>query len=347
MRRSLCLALLVLWPVACWTLQLRAAHTHNSSEDATSEAPRQLCLLNAPYVAARYHPYWMCYLKRSVEANPGLEFHYITNLDPPDCGTAPSSSRRGGKFLHHRLNLTHLGRRAQRALNFSAKEAKHLVKHVQNYPYGNTDLKPALGLLYEDLLIGCQYWGWADVDIVLGNISLLNLDSGAYDVLNPYAPQYGSAGPLMIMRNTHRSRHLFSHAGDWKKSFLDKNCDKFDEDFMREHTKGISKALSNAHGLRKMPDGSVFGECQCDVFDSRFWPRCLPPGDDPGKRGSDPGRLATWSGGKLQVQTGFGKIDEHVFFHFMTWKRNATLFRVPPSIASDCFQVRDTGFSEC
>lgn len=71
-------------------------------------------------------------------------------------------------------------------------------------PYKLCDYKPTYGLLFEEYTKGYEYWGYCDIDVMLGDIVgyLNSIDYQEYD-------RIGQMGHFTIYRNTDRMRDLF------------------------------------------------------------------------------------------------------------------------------------------
>lgn len=91
-------------------------------------------------------------------------------------------------------------------LHWSVEEANTLVgKWVgtlcrKETPYALGDLRPLLGGVCSERLIGYDWWGWVDLDVVLGDLDrLLPPLLYRYDVISTDAK--GIHGPLTLLRN--------------------------------------------------------------------------------------------------------------------------------------------------
>ncbi|MGC4128425.1 MAG: hypothetical protein QM564_02460 [Bergeyella sp.] len=91
------------------------------------------------------------------------------------------------------------------------------------------DLRPAFGLIFEDFLVGYDFWGYADTDIILGRIREFITD----DVLYSYdfisvVPEYPS-GFFAILRNVEKVNRLFTQSKDYKQLFTEDSNTLFEE----------------------------------------------------------------------------------------------------------------------
>lgn len=81
-------------------------------------------------------------------------------------------------------------------------ESKGLIPPYSSYKL--TDYKPAYGYLFEEYIMGYEYWGYCDVDLVLGDVpSFLK----AYNYKN--YDRFGKKGHFTIYKNTIELRSLF------------------------------------------------------------------------------------------------------------------------------------------
>ena len=105
------------------------------------------------------------------------------------------------------------------------------------------EIRPAYGVLFEDMLTGCDWWGWFDLDVVFGRVRQFATDEllGASDLITIDPPGVLS-GPLTLMRNIPTTVNLFRQQEDWRHIFEDECYHNFDE-------RGIGKLVRGA-GLR-------------------------------------------------------------------------------------------------
>jgi hypothetical protein len=94
-----------------------------------------------------------------------------------------------------------------------------------------SDFRPALGILYQDILKGYDFWGHTDLDCVYGNlkkfIPLRELDIFSND-------NNAMCGPFSIYRNTESINNLFREHPLWKEILTDEKHNAFDERGMTE-----------------------------------------------------------------------------------------------------------------
>ena len=137
-------------------------------------------------------PDWMPFFLKSCEHNPDTNWLLVTDLLPVE--NSPSN------VSYISLNLDQLSGRISEKLNVDIR--------IDN-PYKLTDLKPAYGQIFRDLLDGFDFWGYGDLDLIYGNISSFFRPESfsEYDVLSPSEDFF--PGHLLLLRNTDKICNLF------------------------------------------------------------------------------------------------------------------------------------------
>ncbi len=79
-------------------------------------------------------------------------------------------------------------------------------------PYKLCDFKPAFGDIFQEKLAGYDYWGFSDIDLILGDLMefLTHLDK--YDIFS--TRQEFLSGPFFLMRNTASINRLYKNSKD-------------------------------------------------------------------------------------------------------------------------------------
>jgi hypothetical protein len=106
-----------------------------------------------------------------------------------------------------------------------------------------SDFRPALGLLYQDKLKGCDFWGHTDLDCVYGR-----LDKFITDELLSHCDIYSNdlghmCGPMSLYRNADSINHLFTLHPDWRGILENPIHQAFDE-------QGISEIVNQCTDLK-------------------------------------------------------------------------------------------------
>lgn len=96
-------------------------------------------------------------------------------------------------------------------------------------PYKLCDFRPAYGIIFKEVLKGYDFWGYADIDVIFGNIRKFITKEMLqnYDVISMRHDYL--LGCFSIFRNNHKINNLFKLSKDYKKIFADPKHYCFDE----------------------------------------------------------------------------------------------------------------------
>ena len=178
--------------------------------------------------------------------------------------------------------------------------------HIKN-GYKLCDFKPSYGHLFEDYIKSYDYWGFCDVDLILGDLSKVLTDDyiSSWDIISAH-DKYLS-GPFSLFRNNYAINRLYLKSKDIKRVFTSDKVMLFDEasnvihhlwagndifDFESE-VESMTHVLKNH---RKCPFKVDFSGFITEFF---------------------PGELL-WNDGILTDDKG----AEHAMYHFMWYKGN-------------------------
>lgn len=157
-------------------------------------------------------PEWLEFTLRSFSAIPQVRFILISDLkEPPDLPANVSM---------YCLSLQNFALRVNEILK---------IRPDIRHPFKLTDFKPALGFIFSDLLEGYSHWGYADLDLVMGDLGgfLSRAAFAGADVWSPSASLF--PGHFMVLRNNEKTLNLFRKAVNWERVFSDARCFCFDE----------------------------------------------------------------------------------------------------------------------
>ena len=132
-------------------------------------------------------PKWMDLWVYSVWKNPGIDYILFTDITiPPKYKAIPNL------FFQYITMPEYISLA-------STKLGKSLS--VPNTSYKMCDYKPFYGLLHKELLSEYDYWGFGDIDLVLGDMSgfLNEIKNSEYDVVSTSKDRL--SGPLCLLRN--------------------------------------------------------------------------------------------------------------------------------------------------
>lgn len=123
-----------------------------------------------------------------------------------------------------------------RVINKSFEDVQKLVQSKFDFevalkkPYKLCDMKPMYGYIFEEYNSGFDFWGFCDVDVILGNLShFITNEVLEYDKIF-------TQGHMTLMRNTKKLNHLFMTAVDgqlyFKTVLRSEKSFNFDEEFL-------------------------------------------------------------------------------------------------------------------
>lgn len=157
-------------------------------------------------------PWYFKLFSQSVEFNPTIDVFFITDQNPP-------------RYIPQNLKFFNLSLH-----NFNVLATSKLGFPVTvESPYKLCDFKPAYGVLFEEMLIGYDFWAHGDCDVIFGNIRLfLSKDLlDKYDVLS--VRHDFLTGYLTIFRNNRLVNNLFTKSKDYKMVYQSRYHHCFDE----------------------------------------------------------------------------------------------------------------------
>lgn len=98
-----------------------------------------------------------------------------------------------------------------------------------NSAYKLCDLKPFYGYIHEDIIMKYDFWGFADVDLIWGDISEFYTSEilEKYDVLSTHADRI--SGHFSIFRNTKYYRELAFRIKNWDRKLISAEFRTLDE----------------------------------------------------------------------------------------------------------------------
>lgn len=93
--------------------------------------------------------------------------------------------------------------------------------------YALSDIRPMLADLFPDIVAGYEWWGWVELDVVLGDLdNLLPPLLDRHDAISAF-PRTVS-GPMMLFRNVAACNKLFKH-GNWRTVLAEPSYCNFEE----------------------------------------------------------------------------------------------------------------------
>lgn len=162
-------------------------------------------------------PSWFGYFLKSCQMNPGYDWllisdQSVTQILPENVRIVQRSFEQMRKDISLKLGF----------------------EIALEHPYKLTDLKPAYGVIFRDLLKPFDYWGYTDIDIIYGDIGHFLPDEliAKFDIISPSTELI--PGHFSLFRNTDQLNRLFELSSNWKQIFSDPRSYCFDEFLLDE-----------------------------------------------------------------------------------------------------------------
>lgn len=164
-----------------------------------------------------YFDLWL----KSSEINDDIDFYFVTDL----------------KINTDKKNI-HI-------IDWSFEKLKNNFQKLFDFkirldaPYKTCDFRPAYGQIFMEYLKGYDWWGFFDIDTVLGKIS----NFITQDILNKYDKIY-EQGHLQLIRNNDFMNNLFMSdvklpCDNYKEAFTTKRSCHFDESGVTAYAKEL------------------------------------------------------------------------------------------------------------
>ncbi|MEL6201193.1 MAG: DUF6625 family protein [Pseudomonadota bacterium] len=136
---------------------------------------------------------------------------------------------------------------------------------------GLADLKPALGLMFEDEIAGYDYFGQSDIDVIYGDLrAFYNENIRGFDVVS--AHDWIIAGHLSLFRNTEKIRNLFRLVPEWREQMESPKVCSLDEKGMTLlFWRDLKRAKGSRRTARKRGLHALFEEQFSTSFGGNIW----------------------------------------------------------------------------
>jgi hypothetical protein len=270
-----------------------------------------VCYFGAP-------PAWINHYLLSCAYNPSIDFLLFTDQD-----NFPATPR---NVRLERLDAAAFNALATRKLGFPVSLSR---------PYKLCDFKPTYGHLFEDRLAGWDYWGYADVDVIYGDVrrflSLAKFDR--FDIFS--ARKEFLAGHFSLFRNSSRMRVLYQQSRNYRSTLQCPETLSFDECGMQWGRRLQGKPLTDAascdsmmHVIARLTRGNKISACYAaEAFE---WSHLA----------AKPHWRLQWRAGRLWSVE---QRREAMYLHFNAFRRRAG-FRRPPRLGVDAaFDISPNG----
>lgn len=290
---------------------------------------KTICII-IPYFGS--WPPWFKYFLASCGFNKTIDWVFYSN--------EPLPTNHPSNVILNQIEFEEYNQLVSNRLNINFNPAS---------PYKLCDMKPALGLIHEDILSGYDYFGFGDIDLVYGNLrKFLNADVLEHDVISN-TPQRVS-GHLFLLRNNYLYKTLFKKVKHWDTLISTSDHQHFDENHF---SKVFIPHKNFPLFLQKFL--TIFHKHQRNMLFRQNY--VTPPSYASLSRkqykwinGSNtfPTKW-TWNQGKLTNNVDGDK--EFIYFHFMFWKKYEwekcnKIIHSPNDRVGDEFYITEKGVFE-
>jgi hypothetical protein len=196
------------------------------------------------------------------------------------------------------------------------------------------DFKPTYGHLFEELLVGHDYWGYTDLDVIYGDIRRFLASSSLekYDVFT--ARKEFLVGHFTLFRNNPRMKMLYRESADILKTLQSPRVLSFDECGRQWVRRMEGKPLDQSAGCDSMTH-IVHRMLARNELAACFAPAVIEWPELPSSRW----RLR-WNAGRLWVMN---QRREAMYFHFHGFKQRRG-FVERRRIEGKVFDISPRGF---
>jgi len=250
-------------------------------------------------------PWYFKYFVHSCKYNPTVDFYILTDDDTYG-GPLPENV----KLVYTSLE----------EISVIATEKLGLPVQI-TYAYKLNDFKPAYGLMFSNILANYDWWGYIDIDIILGDIRNFITDEllDNYELICP-KPDW-IPGCFLLVKNNDKMNTLFRHSKDHEKIFTSEkyyNLDEtnFSQDYFADgltYLEVKTEIESMMHVVKKLEEVNFINP----YFDLHMVD-------------SNPGKLK-WIDGKMYYSSRFEILLYHLIALKLFYAQNTNRIAVPNS----------------
>jgi hypothetical protein len=178
------------------------------------------------------YPWYFPYFIHSCCYNPTIDFIIITD----NTETIPCKPE-NVKIIYKSLDT----------LNSLVRKKMKFPVNINN-PYKLNDFKPAYGFILSRIIRGYDFWGYADIDVMYGDIRGFMTDEllSSHDVLSSRHDYM--AGTFSMFKNVPWINTLFMRSRDYKKVF------QSDEHYCFDECNNLFPELDKGYSVLDFPD---------------------------------------------------------------------------------------------
>lgn len=160
-------------------------------------------------------PDWMDLYLFSCSQNEFIDFHYFTDCPIPD--------KIYKNTIFHQISFDEYINKIKHNLHIN------LGGHNKCEPYKLCDVKPFLGVIHHEFISKYDWWGWGDIDVIYGDLSLLLTPKrlNKYDLITTHIKCI--SGHFTIVRSRSDFCNIATKIPQWKTLLEDSDSKWFDE----------------------------------------------------------------------------------------------------------------------
>lgn len=162
--------------------------------------PQASIVILMPYFGS--WPFWMELFLASCRKNPSIDWYFFS-----DCGKLDSFP---GNVKYQEMSFEEYKTLVSERLG---------INYNPENAYKICDVRPAFGVIHEDILCGYDFFGFGDLDLVYDDLRKLYTreDLQKYDLISNHATRV--SGHLSLFRNTDKMRNAFRKIPGWEDKF--------------------------------------------------------------------------------------------------------------------------------
>lgn len=158
-------------------------------------------------------PEWMDLYLFSASIQKNIDFLFFTNCEIP--------TKVYKNTIFHKTDYKSYCKRISTSLNINFSS--------ENKPYKLCDCRPFYGIIHKKELQDYEFWGFGDIDLIYGDLSLIINDSNLikYNFISAHSDRI--SGHFSIMRNIKQYNNICYKINNWKEKLESEHFYSLDE----------------------------------------------------------------------------------------------------------------------
>lgn len=146
-------------------------------------------------------PEWEHLYFETVKQNKNIDFYFFTDCDIEK---------------HEAKNIFYQKMSFQEYINFA--NSKISINFNPKNAYKLCDLRPLYPIIHEDIIKEYDFYGWTDLDLLLGDIRSFYTDDllSKYEVFSTHAIRI--AGHMALFKNTYKNKNIYKNIYRWQEA---------------------------------------------------------------------------------------------------------------------------------